>query len=88
MRLRSDFLRFDARLRYELPEVDAPEPKGCRCGDVITARAEPKECKMFGRACTPVHPLGPCMVSSEGSCQVAFKYQRANPRLKRREVLL
>ncbi len=49
---------------------------GCRCGDVITGRATPPDCKLFATACTPVRALGPCMVSSEGSCQAWFKYHR------------
>ncbi|NNF37252.1 MAG: hydrogenase formation protein HypD, partial [Gemmatimonadetes bacterium] len=48
---------------------------GCRCGDVITGRCLPPECPLFGRVCTPVYPVGPCMVSSEGSCQAHFRYR-------------
>jgi len=73
---RSRYARFDAQRRYELTPVESAEPPGCRCGDVITGRCTPAECKLFGAACTPVCPIGPCMVSSEGTCQAWFKYRR------------
>lgn len=73
---RSRFARFDAAACHNVSPVDSPEPPGCRCGDVITARCTPQECKLFGEVCTPVHPIGPCMVSSEGTCQAWFKYRR------------
>ena len=75
--LREQFCRFDARDRFGLIETSNDEPPGCRCGDVITGRATPADCKLFGRACTPIDPVGPCMVSSEGTCQAWFKYRRA-----------
>lgn len=46
----------------------------CRCGDVLKGKITPRECPLFGNACTPVVPVGPCMVSSEGSCAATFKY--------------
>jgi len=73
---RSRYARFDAQRRYELTPVESAEPPGCRCGDVITGRCTPAECKLFALACTPVRPIGPCMVSSEGTCQAWFKYRR------------
>ncbi|MFT3785718.1 MAG: hydrogenase formation protein HypD [Tepidisphaeraceae bacterium] len=74
--LRPEFDSFDARKRFNLQETDVPEPKGCRCGDVITGRCSPIDCKLFATACTPSNPIGPCMVSSEGTCQAHFKYGR------------
>ncbi|WP_428938081.1 hydrogenase formation protein HypD [Fontivita pretiosa] len=76
LKLRSRYALFDARVRYQLQSVEAPEPPGCRCGDVITGRCAPGDCKLFGKVCTPVYPVGPCMVSSEGTCQAWFKYHR------------
>jgi hydrogenase expression/formation protein HypD len=74
-----EFARFDAANRFELdieqllePTV---EPKGCRCGDVLRGVIAPPECPLFGRACTPAKPLGPCMVSSEGSCAAYYRYK-------------
>jgi hydrogenase expression/formation protein HypD len=70
------FRRFDARDRFGLVAPSNIEAAGCRCGDVITGRATPADCKLFARACTPIDPVGPCMVSSEGTCQAWFKYRR------------
>lgn len=76
--LRRKYQHFDAVKRFGLKIINAPEPRGCRCGDVITARCTPADCKLFGSACNPIHPIGPCMVSSEGTCQAWFKYHREN----------
>jgi hydrogenase expression/formation protein HypD len=76
--LRKPYQRFDAARRFKLPVFEDREPKGCRCGDVITGRCTPAECKLFVKACTPVNPIGPCMVSSEGTCAAWFKYGRMN----------
>ncbi|MCC7407371.1 MAG: hydrogenase formation protein HypD [Phycisphaeraceae bacterium] len=75
--IRSKYQSFDAQSRFNLAPAQDQEPKGCLCGQVITGRVTPRDCKLFGTACTPVHPIGPCMVSSEGTCQAWFKYQRA-----------
>ncbi|MGA2496239.1 MAG: hydrogenase formation protein HypD [Tepidisphaeraceae bacterium] len=74
MVIRPEYGRFDARVRYNLQPKEVPEPPGCRCGEVITGRCTPVECKLFGNVCTPINPIGPCMVSSEGTCQAWFKY--------------
>lgn len=66
---------FDAQSRFGIYYNDKEEiPTACRCGDVICGRIEPKACPMFGRACTPEDPVGPCMVSSEGACAAWYKY--------------
>jgi hydrogenase expression/formation protein HypD len=72
--LRFAYAKYDARTRFNLGSPTARENPGCRCGDVITGRATPIDCKLFATACTPVRALGPCMVSSEGTCQAWFKY--------------
>lgn len=61
--------------RYRMRERQAEEPAGCRCGDVLRGILRPAECPLFGRSCTPAHPVGPCMVSSEGACAAAYKYE-------------
>jgi hydrogenase expression/formation protein HypD len=73
--LRGDYRAYDARTRYQLPDTEVPEPPGCRCGEVILGKTTPAECGLFGISCTPTNPVGPCMVSSEGTCQAWFKYQ-------------
>lgn len=72
--LRPEFRRLDAAAAFDLPPVVDRDPPGCRCGDVIRGRAEPCGCGLFGRACTPEHPVGPCMVSAEGACAAVLKY--------------
>jgi len=68
------FADFDAMRRFR-PEVpDAPEPKGCGCGEILTGRKIPPECALYKKVCTPVNPIGPCMVSSEGTCAAYYRY--------------
>lgn len=72
--IREEFARFDSVKRLN---PDVPEPRdipGCQCGDVLRGVTLPFECKLFGRACRPEHPIGPCMVSSEGSCAAYYRY--------------
>jgi len=76
LKLRREFEFFDAMKRFNLDLPDDVEPPGCLCGKVITCSATPHECKLFAKVCTPIHPIGPCMVSSEGTCQAYFKYAR------------
>ena len=73
-RIRDEFANFDALRRFE-PDVEPTrDPKGCRCGDVLRARIAPNECPLFRTVCTPENPVGPCMVSSEGSCAAYYRY--------------
>lgn len=73
-RIRDEFANFDAVRRFE-PDVEPTrDPKGCRCGDVLRARITPNECPLFRAVCTPENPVGPCMVSSEGSCAAYYRY--------------
>ncbi|MDR1412731.1 MAG: hydrogenase formation protein HypD [Actinomycetes bacterium] len=72
--LREPFAAFDARRRFS-PEVEpARTVKGCECGDILRGIKRPDECRLFGRACVPERPVGPCMVSSEGSCAAWYRY--------------
>ena len=65
---------FDAVKRFGIRYKAAPEPKGCRCGAILLGKAQPPDCPLFGKACTPSSAVGPCMVSSEGACAAWFKY--------------
>jgi len=76
LNLREPFRRFDARERFGVVEGPDVCPPGCRCGDVIQGKVAPPECGLFGDACTPIKPVGPCMVSSEGACAAWYKYGR------------
>jgi hydrogenase expression/formation protein HypD len=73
--LRPEHRRLDAADRFGLPPVVDHDPPGCRCADVLRGRAAPRDCGLFGRACTPDRPVGPCMVSSEGACAAILKYE-------------
>lgn len=74
LRFRDGYSRFDAMRRLNLsPPPDKPIP-GCRCGDILRGKMPPDQCPLFGKACTPAKPVGPCMVSSEGSCAAYYKY--------------
>ena len=72
--IRDEYKEFDAFARFA-PEVEpTQEPKGCCCGDVLRGIMAPNECPLFRKVCTPENPIGPCMVSSEGSCAAYFRY--------------
>ncbi len=75
-RIREAFGEHDARGLLPEPEEAeaAKDPAGCRCGEVLTGRIDPEACGLFGRLCTPERPVGPCMVSSEGTCAAHYKY--------------
>lgn len=82
MTIRPALALYDAQQRFGLVTPADHEPAGCICGQVITGMATPHDCKLFGRGCTPINPIGPCMVSSEGTCQAYFKYARNKHNLK------
>ncbi len=72
--IREAFAPFDARRAFDVSVKDVPEPPGCACGEVITARRTPPECPLFRNRCTPMRPVGPCMVSSEGTCAAWYRF--------------
>ncbi len=76
MALRPEVARYDATVRFSLSIGPGREPPGCRCGDVIKGKCTPVQCPFFAQRCTPRTPVGPCMVSSEGTCAAAYKYDR------------
>ncbi len=75
--LSPEFAEFDAEQRFPVEIASAPEAKGCECPAILQGRKEPTDCRLFGTACTPEHPLGACMVSSEGACAAYWSYGRA-----------
>lgn len=74
LELRGPYRRFDALRRFSLSIGPDYDPPGCRCGEVIQGKVEPTECPLFAHGCTPARPIGPCMVSSEGTCAAWYKY--------------
>ena len=80
MLLHKKYSDYDARIKYEdllqpLQDKTFNEPQGCRCGEVLRGLISPQDCALFSHQCTPEHPVGPCMVSTEGSCQIAYRYR-------------
>jgi len=74
--LKDDYITFNAPLRST--ESSSSMPEGCSCGNVLMGRMVPSECSLFGRSCIPESPVGPCMVSTEGSCAAYFRYERTS----------
>ncbi len=72
--LREAYHAFDARRQFAIPSFDSVDPPGCACGDILRGIRSPEGCPLFRRVCTPVNPVGPCMVSSEGTCSAYYKY--------------
>ncbi|MBU1125298.1 MAG: hydrogenase formation protein HypD [Candidatus Omnitrophica bacterium] len=77
LRITQDFFDFDAEKVFPVIEKGKKLARHtqCRCGDVLKGLVLPKECRLFAKACTPDHPIGPCMVSYEGACNAYFKYR-------------
>lgn len=74
--LRQEFSEYDAGKKYNVSTVGGTPDKRCRCGDVLRGIILPGQCPLMGKECTPLFPVGPCMVSSEGSCAAHYRYSR------------
>jgi len=76
LELKEEYEKYDVRVKMgvELEPVEKDFSKACLCGEVLRGVASPFDCPLFGRACNPNHPVGPCMVSVEGACSIAYKY--------------
>ena len=72
--LKKEWENFDARKKYAVPPIQGKPNPACRCGDVLQGKCKPSDCKVFGKVCTPQHPVGACMVSNEGACSAYFMY--------------
>ncbi|MDF2658752.1 MAG: hydrogenase formation HypD protein [Paenibacillus sp.] len=76
LQLQDAYRSLDAATQIQASAAPAAkEIRGCRCGEIVKGKESPADCKLFGKACTPVRPLGPCMVSSEGTCSAYFHYE-------------
>ncbi|WP_028986758.1 hydrogenase formation protein HypD [Thermicanus aegyptius] len=73
--IREEYRSLNAKIRFPVT-VGEPIKTKCRCGEIIRGLVGPEDCPLFGKACTPMKPIGPCMVSSEGSCSAHYKYLR------------
>ena len=72
--IREKYAAFDASRMFPVSVAAGHDPSGCRCGEVLRGVASPVDCPLFGRACDPEHPVGPCMVSSEGACMAYYQF--------------
>jgi len=75
LRIRDKYAAWDAERRYTVPETRVTDPKSAQCGEVLKGVLKPAQCKLFGKECTPEHPIGALMVSSEGSCAAYYNYE-------------
>ena len=76
LRIRERYAAFDAEVRYGIVYRPVPDHKACECGAILRGVKTPAQCRVFGTACTPDHPLGSCMVSAEGACAAHYTYGR------------
>ena len=74
MKLKSEYADFDARVKFSMPEIHGRPNPACRCGEVLQGKCKPSDCPVFGKVCTPLHPVGACMVSGEGACSAFYQY--------------
>jgi hydrogenase expression/formation protein HypD len=75
LRLRDSYSEWDAECRFSVPGIRVTDPKAAQCGEVLKGVLKPAQCKLFGKECTPEHPIGALMVSSEGSCAAYYSYE-------------
>jgi len=74
LKIRKRFSPFDAAEMIEFTVPESKDPKGCACGEILTGIKIPPECPLYKKVCTPMNPVGPCMVSSEGTCAAYYRY--------------
>ena len=78
LKLKEAFTAFDAVKRFNIETPKAEDPKGCGCGEILLGVKTPPECPLYKRSCTPMDPIGPCMVSTEGTCAAYYRYHTEN----------
>ncbi len=76
LRIKKQYINFDAEYRFNMKEIFSPEHKGCDCSAVLRGIKKPTDCKLFASVCTPENPIGSCMVSNEGTCAAYYIYNR------------
>ena len=75
--LKKQYSFYDAANRFPLQVPSSRPLKGCACGDILKGKLTSPECPLFAKECTPLKPVGPCMVSSEGACAAYYQYEWA-----------
>ncbi len=75
LELRDEYKSFDVLFKFNMSMKESNNNSACSCGDILMGIKEPTECKLFGKACTPLNPIGACMVSEEGTCSAFYKYR-------------
>jgi hydrogenase expression/formation protein HypD len=75
LRIIKDFSSFDAEKQFIVEVPESTEPKGCICGEILRGLKTPVECSLFAKKCTPIDPVGACMVSGEGTCATYYRYR-------------
>jgi hydrogenase expression/formation protein HypD len=75
LQIRESYAEWDAEKRFPVPGIRVTDPKAAQCGEVLKGVLKPSQCKLFGKECTPEHPIGALMVSSEGSCAAYYNYR-------------
>lgn len=84
--LRPEFKAWDARERFAIPELPEQPIPGCSCGEVLCGKISPVDCPLFAQACTPLQPIGPCMVSQEGACAAWYRFRPVPERKVKKTV--
>jgi hydrogenase expression/formation protein HypD len=74
LKIKAAYQNYDAEVYFNIPLFNSDDVKACECPQILRGLKEPRECKLFGKACTPEHPMGACMVSSEGACAASYQY--------------
>ena len=74
--LKGDYSQYDAEKRFNIGDIKVEESKECISGLILQGNKKPNECSAFGEKCTPEHPLGATMVSSEGACAAYYRYRK------------
>lgn len=74
LKIREKYVAHDAQKLFDVQVPDSKTPSGCACGEILIGTKTPPECALYKKACTPMDPVGPCMVSTEGTCAAYYKY--------------
>lgn len=88
LRIRDEYAEWDAEKRFGIRGVRVTDPKAAQCGEVLKGVLKPQQCKLFGKECTPEHPVGALMVSAEGSCAAYYNYEHQKAVAEQRMVSL